>query len=206
MSKADQDKWDERYHAGAFAERTHPSALLNEWIARLPPGRALDLACGAGRNALFLARNGFEVTAVDISPAGLERARCSARQTASEIDWRQRDLDEPLNIIGNFQVICLFRYMNQPLIRRLPKLLAPGGVLLVEEHLAADQSQLESPIAGPSNPAFLIAPGELPALLDGLTVLHQEEGVVMDPDGRHVALSRFVGTNDQGTQAARSAR
>ena len=200
MSKADQDKWDERYGAGAFAERTHPSALLNDWIARLPPGQALDLACGAGRNALLLARNGFEVTAVDISAAGLERARCAARDAAVEIDWRQHDLDEPLAVTGNFQVICLFRYLSQPLIRRLPELLAPGGMLLVEEHLAAQQGQLESPIAGPSNPAFLIAPGELGALLEGLTVLHQEEGVVTDPDGRHVALSRFVGKNDQGTQ------
>ena len=50
MSRADRKKWNERYRAGAFAERTHPSALLEDWIDRLPLGRALDLACGAGRN------------------------------------------------------------------------------------------------------------------------------------------------------------
>ena len=198
MSRADREKWDERYRGGAFAERPHPSALLEDWIDRLPGGRALDLACGAGRNSLFLARNGFEVTGVDISSAGLERARHSALVADLEIDWRQQDLDDGLEAQGKFDVICLFRYVNRHLIGSLPPMLAPGGMLLIEEHLVVDARSLKAPIAGPSNPAFLVKPGELRALTASLESLHQKEGIVTDPDGRHVALARLVAINRQG--------
>ena len=194
MSRADREKWDERYRGGAFAERPHPSALLEDWIDRLPGGRALDLACGAGRNSLFLARNGFEVTGVDISSAGLERARHSALVADLEIDWRQQDLDDGLEAQGKFDVICLFRYVNRHLIGSLPPMLAPGGMLLIEEHLVVDARSLKAPIAGPSNPAFLVKPGELRALTASLESLHQKEGIVTDPDGRHVALARSPST------------
>ena len=192
MSRADREKWDERYRAGAFAGRTHPSALLADWIDRLPKGRALDLACGAGRNALFLARHGFDVTGVDISTAGLERARRSALDAGLEIDWRQQDLDDGLMVSGAFDVICLFRYVNRNLMRSLSGLLAPGGILLIEEHLAVDPEALGAPLAGPSNPVFRVDPGELRNLTEDLELLHQEEGIVIDPDDRHVALARIV--------------
>ena len=198
MSRADREKWDARYREGAFAGRTHPSALIKDWIGRLPKGRALDLACGAGRNALFLARNGFEVTGTDISTVGLERARSSARNAGLDIDWRQQDLEEGLEVEGRFEVICVFRYLNRRLICSLPEKLSPAGVLMVEEHLAVDQENLAVSIAGPSNPAFLLAPGELPGMAGDLRVLHQEEGIVTDPDGRHVALARLVARSTRG--------
>ena len=195
MSKADQAKWDERYRAGAFAERTHPSALLEAWISRLPSGcgcrrgRALDVACGAGRNSLFLARHGFEVTGIDVSSEALKRAAASAEREGLEVTWMQHDLDDGLDLPGPFDVVCLFRYLNADVIRRLPSLLAPSGILMVEEHLATDQ-----PVAGPANPAFCVQPGELRRLLPGLEVLHQEEGVITDPDGRPMAIARLVGS------------
>ena len=195
MSKADQAKWDERYCAGAFAERTHPSVLLEAWISRLPPGcgcsrgRALDLACGAGRNSLFLARHGFEVTGIDVSSEGLKRAAASAEHEGLDVTWMRHDLDDGLPAWGPFDVVCLFRYFNADVIRRLPSLLATSGILMVEEHLATDQS-----VAGPSNPAFCVQPGELRRLLPGLAVLHQEEGIIADPDGRRVAIARLVGS------------
>ena len=195
MSKADQVKWDERYRAGAFAERPHPSALLEAWVSRLPNscgrrrGRALDLACGAGRNSLFLARHGFAVTGIDISSEGLGRAAASAAREGLDITWLRHDLDDGLPASGPFEAVCLFRYVNPDLIRRLPGLLARNGILLVEEHLATDQ-----PVAGPANPAFCVQPGELRRLLPELEVLHQEEGIIADPDGRQVAIARLVGS------------
>lgn len=224
MSKADKAKWDERYRAGAFAERTHPSALLEDWISRLPCGRALDLACGAGRNSLFLARHGFEVTGIDVSSEGLKRAAASAEREGLEVTWMRQDLDEGLPLCGPFDVVCLFRYLNADLIRRLPSLLATDGILMVEEHLttqglspasgrssgatgrmavdAGDNliprsrgSATDQPVAGPSNPAFRVQPGELRRLLPGLDVLHQEEGIIADPDGRQVAIARLVGSS-----------
>lgn len=203
MSRADREKWDERYRAGAFAERRHPSVLLRDWVDRLPPGRALDLACGAGRNSIFLARRKFAVTGIDISATGLERARLRAAKDGFSVNWLQHDLDEALSLRAEFQVVCLFRYMNRELIRRLPDFLAPGGILLVEEHLRIDENAQEIPLAGPSNPAFLAAPGELRALLAGMEVLQQEEGIVIDPDGRHVALARLIGRKPRSSTANR---
>lgn len=195
MSRADREKWDERYRAGAFTGRPHPSALLEDWIDRLPGSRALDLACGAGRNALFLARNGFEVTGIDISSEGLNRARASARDAGLAVDWQRQDLDDGLQVACDFDVICLFRYLNRNLMRGLPALLAPGGILLAEEHLAVDPASTPVPVIGPSNPEFLIEPGELRSIADSLEVLHSEEGIVTDPDGRRVALARIVARN-----------
>ena len=70
-----------------YAERTHASALLEQWLARLPRGRALDVACGAGRNALRLAAAGFTVDALDISAAALERAATAAVDAGLTIHW-----------------------------------------------------------------------------------------------------------------------
>ncbi|HWM27888.1 MAG TPA: hypothetical protein VNQ14_05490, partial [Woeseiaceae bacterium] len=67
MSETDRLKWDERYRCGSYGGREHPTALLAEWDPRLPHGRVLDVACGAGRNSLFLAATGRQVDAIDIS-------------------------------------------------------------------------------------------------------------------------------------------
>ena len=75
MSTADRNKWDQRYREGAYASRDYPSEFLKQQLLHLKPGKALDLACGAGRNSIFLAQNGFFVDAVDVSSVGLERAR-----------------------------------------------------------------------------------------------------------------------------------
>jgi 2-polyprenyl-3-methyl-5-hydroxy-6-metoxy-1,4-benzoquinol methylase len=188
MSQADRDKWNQMYIEGAFSERTHPSALLAEWIDRLPSGSALDIACGAGRNCLFLARHGFSVTGVDVSKVGLDRAAASARQEQLDVTWIEHDLDEGPGVEGTFNVVVLFRYLNLELIEKLPNLLAPKGVLIVEEHL-----QTSEDVHGPTNPAFCVQAGELRAHLDGLDVMVDEEGIVTDPDGRKAALARFIG-------------
>jgi SAM-dependent methyltransferase len=187
MAQSDRDKWNERYREGAYAERTHPGALLAEWIDRIPRGRALDLACGAGRNALFLASCGFEVDAVDISRTALERARESARKAGLQIRWIEHDLDEPLDLDTGYALILVNRYVNLPLVQRLAAHLAPGGFLVCEEHLDCDAD-----VAGPSNPAFRVRPGELRAAAGTLHIHHYSEGVIGDPDGRPAAVARLV--------------
>ena len=92
--------------------------------------------------------------------------------------------------------------MNRELIRRLPELVAPNGILFVEEHLNVVEKSPETPLAGPTNPAFLAAPGELPALLDGMDALLHQEAIITDPDGRRVALARFIGKQPGSQQRA----
>jgi len=187
MTQADRVKWDERYLSGAYGDRRHPSAVLEQWIGRLPPGRALDLACGAGRNALYLAAHGFTVDAVDISGEALAIARASAQRTGLRVNWIEHDLDEPLALTADYALILVVRYMNLPLIRELTPRLAPGGYLVCEQHLVT-----AAEVVGPSDPAFRVKPGELEQLAEGLRVHFFEETLTRDPDQRPVALARLV--------------
>lgn len=93
MSDADKERWNARYASGEYIARTHPSELLARWIDRLPRGRALDVACGAGRNAIFLASEGYRVEAMDISSVALERASRRAQEEGLEVRWIEADLE-----------------------------------------------------------------------------------------------------------------
>ncbi|MDT8321130.1 MAG: methyltransferase domain-containing protein [Xanthomonadales bacterium] len=187
MSESDRKKWDERYQKGAYAERTHPSPLLQAWVDRIPRGRALDVACGAGRNALFLATEGFEVDAVDISAEALQRGRQLAEQSGLKVNWIRHDLDEPLSVDPGYVLIVVTRYVNLPLIRQLTGSVEPGGFLICEEHLRSDAN-----VGGPTNPAFRVVPGSLKTAAGDLRIRFFDEGVLNDPDGRPMALARLV--------------
>jgi tellurite methyltransferase len=214
MSEADREKWDARYREGAYAERRHPTALLAEWLPRLTPGRALDVACGAGRNALFLASGGYRVDAVDISRAALERARAEAAERRLEVRWIEADLEPDgaaasPNATANapatagtsadllsgvlppearYDLIVWVRYVNAALMPGLIARLGEGGHLLCEQHLATT----ESDVAGPRNPAFRVRPGALLRSAVGLRVLFYHEGLIEDPDGKPATLARLV--------------
>jgi tellurite methyltransferase len=191
VSSAERDKWDARYRDGAYESRTHPTALLAAWLPRLPRGRALDVACGAARNALFLAANGYAVTALDISSVALERGRRSAMERGLTIDWLCADLDEdPARALpaGAFDLIVWVRYVHRTLLPHLVARLAPGGALVCEQHLLTGEA-----VAGPTSTAFRLAPGELLAAAHGLRIEHSFEGLAADPDGRPVALAQLIG-------------
>jgi len=197
LSQADRDKWNARYLAGAYEARTHPSALLEHWAGRLhvtdPAPRAIDLACGSGRNALFLARRGWHVDAVDISPVALERLRAIADAEGLPVNCVERDL-EPASIAldgfadRHYDLALSIRYTDIPLVEALPRVLASGGHLIAEMHLVTEKT-----VAGPRSPRFRVATGELRRAGSALKLLHYHEGLVTDPDGRTVALAQLVG-------------
>ena len=187
MTAADRAKWNQRYREGAYQSRTHPSVFLEECVSALPPsGRALDLACGTGRNAIYLAGLGFAVDAVDISTEALAIGR--ARASALPICWLEHDLDAGFTLDANYDVIVNIRFVNVPLLESLLPSLRPNGVLIVEQHLATSRDD----VIGPRNPAFRVAPGELARLASALTIERVEEDVFEDPDGRKAALSRLL--------------
>lgn len=192
MSEEDRKKWDDRYAAGAFAERPWPSALIAETLAGVngDGARALDLGCGAGRNALYLAELGFCVDGVDISAVALERAARTAADRGLEVNWIQADLDQPPDLPGPYALIVNMRYLNVPLIAALARdALAPGGRVIVEQHL-----QTDADVVGPGTPGFRVPPGALREALSGLRIERDEEGIFEDPDGHRVAVSRIVAT------------
>ncbi len=193
MSETDRDKWDRRYREGAYADRPWPSAFLEQWVDRVPSGRALDVACGAGRNALYLARLGFAVDAVDISREALARGRCDAQAQGLVLNWVEQDLDEGLPVKGPYQLILVVRYVNLPLLAQLSSLLAPGGYLLCEQHLVS-----ERPVIGPCNRAYRVRRGDLATAAARLRIVHQEETHLREPDGEMAALARLVARADAG--------
>lgn len=187
MSELDREKWNQRYRSGAYAGRLHPCALLEAWIDEIPVGRAIDIACGTGRNALYLAKQGFEVDAIDISGEALDRAREAAQRSDLDVNWLEQDLDERLELDASYQLILIVRYVNLPLIRQLAANLAPGGFLVCEQHLVT-----EAEVVGPENPAFRVRPGDLLTAAEGLRVRHLEESLAQEPDGQTAALARLV--------------
>ena len=186
MSTADRDRWNARYADGAYESRRHPSPFLEQNAQALPEnGRALDLACGAGRNAIYLANRGFAVDAVDISRVALERGRADAGELP--IRWIECDLDDGFEASVDYDLIVNIRYVNLPLVSTLVKSLRPGGVLVIEQHLAT-----AADVIGPKNPAFRVETGELSRVASGMVVEQIHEKEFDDPDGRRAALARLV--------------
>ncbi len=135
------------------------------------PGRALDLACGAGRHSLHLATLGFRVVAIDRSAPALEEGRELARHRGLRVDWLRADLERFTLPARAFDLIVCFYYRDPALYAPLVAALRPGGVVVYETFTRA-QLAFGS---GPRNPAHLLEPGELLKVFGGLDVIYYRE-------------------------------
>lgn len=172
--------WDERYSRGEHAS-TEPNHLLVRVAESLPAGRALDLACGAGRHALLLAHRGWRVTAVDASRVGIEITKERARELGLEIDARVADLEGKEFEIERdaYDLICDFYYLQRDLWPEIRDGLRAGGIVVAAIHLA--ETEAES-----GNPDFLLQPGELRAEFGDWEIVHYQETELNDKDaGQH---------------------
>jgi SAM-dependent methyltransferase len=194
VSEADRKKWDKRYKTGEYGSRTHPSTLLTEWAPTLGPGTALDVASGAGRNSIYLAQLGFQVDAMDISSAALDRLSDTANKKGVNVNCIQADFDTANLPMDSYDLIVMVRYTNAELISRLSPALTSSGYFLCEEHLATDRD-----VIGPSNPRFRVAANELLHLARDLRIVFYKEGIVEDPDGRPAALAQIVACKHSDT-------
>jgi SAM-dependent methyltransferase len=170
VSETERREWDRRYTDGEYRPRTWASPFLEEWLDRLPVGRALDLACGAGRNALRLAEAGHQVVAVDISASAIDMARTEAERKGLEVSWEVADLDDADLQSDTYDVITVIRYVNRKMWPRLIPALAPNGWLLIEHHL-----QTTADVDGPGSPDFRLEPQELLEAFRSLRIVHYEE-------------------------------
>jgi tellurite methyltransferase len=185
--------WDTRYRE-AYQPRP-PSALLKRWLERLTPGRALDVACGTGRNTLLLAAFGWRALGIDISPVALQLARAEAQRRALMLDLLATDLSEWPLPVACFDLVCVFRFLDRSLCPALAATLKPGGVLLYETFTIAQRSYE----GGPRSDALLLQPGELPTLFPSCAVLEYHEGVI-EEDGRPRALAGLVARRIRSSQ------
>lgn len=156
--ESDRIKWNTRFDSQDSYLGERPSPFLSREIERiktLTPGPdALDIACGEGRNSLFLAQHGFRVVGVDISDVGLDKGRKRAHTLGLEIDFRRVDLDDCL-IEGTYDLILNFNFLLRDLIPTEVASLNPGGLLLFDTIMASEKL-LQS-----HDPAYLLQPGEL---------------------------------------------
>jgi tellurite methyltransferase len=162
--------------AAGIGRLWRPNLFLAEVLPQLAPGRALDLACGAGRDAVFAASCGWRVTAVDILPDALERGRRLAAACAAAIEpieWIEADLErQPPSIGPDFDLVFFVRYLHRPLLSRLAAWLRPGGSLVCETFTTLHRERHGRPLAD----EHVLRPGELPGLMAGLEIRHSSEG------------------------------
>jgi SAM-dependent methyltransferase len=152
-----------------------PSRFLMEHVALFPPGRALDVAAGPGRNAVFLAKEGFVVDAVDNSRVGLSMARELAREAGVGLNLIFSDLERYVIRPGRYDLIVVFYYLNRELFPAMVEGLRPGGYVVFESFTARDNQRTQS-----KNPHHYLAPNELLALGRGLFVVKYEEVTVLE--------------------------
>lgn len=204
-----REDWNRRYAEKELLWSASPSRFLVEEVERLPPGRALDLACGEGRNAIWLAARGWQVTAVDFSEVAIERAAARAAHDGVELDLVCADLLAYEPEERAFDLVLVF-YLQLPaherrlVLARAAGALAPGGTLLLVGH---DRTNLEAGIGGPSDPRVLYTPEEIAAELPGLEV-ERAERVLREVEGAERraidALVRARRPTDQASARERS--
>ena len=159
----DSAGWDRRYAGSELIWTAEANRFLAAEAEGLPAGRALDVACGEGRNAIWLAQRGWQVTGVDFSPVGLEKAARLAEQRGAAVQWVLADLVDYVPPPAAFDFVAIL-YLHidgaamRGVLRRAAAALAPGGTLLVVGH---DPANIREGYGGPQNPAILMTPDEI---------------------------------------------
>ncbi len=186
--------WDERYRGRGEEERP-PADFLVRHIDLLPgPGRALDVAMGTGRNALYLASRGYEVTGIDISPLAVERCRQEAQRRGLRIETICANLESCPLLEETYAVVLNLYYLQRELCPRLVEALRPGGVLVFET-FTLEQIRFGW---GPREEEFLLRPGELRELFPELEVLVYREGIEEEDERGMKAVAGLVGRKRVG--------
>ncbi|MCW0212849.1 MAG: class I SAM-dependent methyltransferase [Pseudonocardia sp.] len=183
MSATDRERWDARHAAVGAAVPMPPDALRGREDLLPAGGRAVDVACGRGSVAVWLAQRGFAVDAVDVSGAGLSSARALAASVRVDVRFVEADLDEGLPPGGPYDVVVCQRFRDPALYPALAAAVAPGGLLVVTVLSEVDDEP------GP----FRAAPRELLTAFAQLDVLAHGEG-----DGAAHLLARAPGTTHPG--------
>lgn len=192
----DSVAWDERYAGAELVWSAEPNRFVVEVFEGRSPGRVVDVACGEGRNAIWLAKQGWTVTGADFSKVAIERARALAGEVGVEVEWRVDDATAWQPDDGAFDAV-LVCYLQLPaeqlaeVFARARAALVPGGEVVVIAH---SRDNLTRGVGGPQDPSVLPTPDEVVGYLDGLEV--QRAGHVMRPvqtsEGEREAVDLLV--------------
>jgi tellurite methyltransferase len=173
MTLDDQIRWDKLHAGGRQADR--PSAFLalifEQYGSILSPGRALDIACGQGRNAIFLADRGWSVEAMDLSPVALGETKKKSEEKNLSILVTQVDLDHADLPEAAYDLILNCNFLQRSLVPKIKRALKTGGWVVFETYLIDQQA-----VGHPKNPAYLLQHNELLELFRDFHVLAYQEG------------------------------
>ncbi|MEZ5144272.1 MAG: class I SAM-dependent methyltransferase [Acidimicrobiales bacterium] len=184
----DAEVWNQRYATAEYVWRAEPNVFVAADAAGLPPGRALDLACGEGRNAVWLAEQGWTATGVDFSDAGIAKAQRLAADRGVEVTWEVADVLAWTPPPEGFDLVVV-AYLQLPAAARRRAMavaaagVAPGGTLLVVAH---DTRNLAEGTGGPQHAEVLYTPAEVVADLAATgtdLVIERAETVERSVDG-----------------------
>lgn len=193
----DAEGWNERYQGSDLVWSMGPNQFVEEVCATLSPGRAIDLAAGEGRNAIWLAERGWDATAVDFSDAAIDKARRIAERRGVAITAEVADLDRyvPDRAAYDLVVVAYLQLPDEqlgPILERAADAVAPGGVFVLVAH---DLTNLEHGYGGPPSPDVLTTPERVVAAIGGRLVVERAEVVERDvgtDDGSRIALDTLV--------------
>ncbi len=183
-------RWNERYRAMPADCVPAPAWVLEANAHLLPAsGVALDLACGLGSNALWLARRGFTVHAWDLSTVAIDRLNARAAATGLDVSAEVRDAAGIADVTRAFDVIVVSHFLERGLLPHFAHALRPGGLLFYQTYT----TERPAGMPGPSNPDFLLRPGELLRSFVGWRVLfYREDGTQGDLDSGMRGLACLV--------------
>ena len=184
VTEDEKRRWDARAERDGFDQSAGLTGPLRESVDTLPLGRALDVATGEGRNAIFLAERGWTVDAIDISRTMLHRARERAAERSVSVNWILADVDDYCFSAAAYDVVTISFFDARHRLPAVKRALSPGGALCYEHHLTTDAAN----VTGPSD-RYRFEPGELRASCSDLTIDRYEED-------REEKLVRMVARNE----------
>jgi SAM-dependent methyltransferase len=188
--------WDERFREGEYPQNPDPSPVLEQYLSEIPDGRALDVATGTGRNAVFLAAAGYDVDALDQSREGLRITRGNAAENGVEDRLNLIQTDVPTHEFptDRYDLITVSFYRAIDRFPDIKRALRDGGYLFVEHHL---RSTDETP-SGPSSDRYRFGANELLNACLDLTVIYYDASTEERPEDRRRASARILARNTHG--------
>jgi len=186
--RTDQNRWNKRFGKKGFALGKEPNPFLKKHIHLLPRGKALDIAAGEGRNAIYLAQNGFDVDAMDISEKGLKKAQKLAREKGVKINTFLVDLDQFQIEKGRYDLVANFYFLKRRLIPRIKKGLKKGGKVIFETYILEHRTL---GVGGPKQAKYFLKPNEPLRLFKGFRILFYREGIFRE-GGRKKAVASLI--------------
>ncbi len=197
MAARERERWDSKHTAEH--EPGEAAAFLRQIFQTGPweiqHGRALDIATGKGRNALFLAEQGFMVDAIDISAVGLQQAQRQAEKQGLTLNWIQADLASCEFPDSAYDLILNINFLLRSLVPKIKNALRPGGYIIFDTYLIDQQD-----LGHPRNPAYLLQHNEMLDLFRGFRILCYQEGKFF-ADGKESFRAELLGQKNPGARA-----